>query len=63
MLKRKFNSETYAKMGYPDLGNKIYFIQSGKKVWGTVSLLSFRGFKGASDGLILIGLEPFKKFN
>jgi hypothetical protein len=34
---------------------------SGKKVWGTVSLLSFSGFKGAKNGLILLGLEPFKK--
>lgn len=39
MLKRKFDSETYAKMGHPNLGNKIYFMKNGKKIWGTVSLL------------------------
>ncbi len=61
MLKRKFDSETYAKMGQPDLGSKIYFMKAGKKIWGTVSLLSFVGFKGAKNGLILLGLEPFKK--
>jgi len=61
MLKRKFDSETYSKMGHPDLGSKIYFMRAGKKVWGKVSLLSFSGFKGAKNGLILLGLEPFKK--
>lgn len=59
MIKRKFDTETYIKMGSPDLGDKIYVIQSGKKIWGIVSLLSFQGFKGARNGLVLIGLEPF----
>lgn len=48
-------------MGHPDLGSKIYFMKGGKKVWGRVSLLSFCGFKGVKKGLILLGLEPFKK--
>jgi hypothetical protein len=26
-----------------------------------VSLLSFCGFKGAKTGLVLLGIEPFKK--
>jgi hypothetical protein len=60
-MKRKFDSKTYAKMGSPDLGSKIYFIKNGKKIYGKVSLLSFTGFKGAKNGLILLGLEPFKK--
>lgn len=61
MIKRKFTSEVYAKMGHPDLGSKMYMMKSGKKIWGTVSLLSFCGFKGAKNGLVLLGLEPFKK--
>ena len=61
MIKRKFDTKTYAKMGYPDIGSKIYFMKAGRKVWGTVSLLSFSGFKGAKNGLILLGLNPFKK--
>ena len=61
MLKRKFDAETYRRMGNPDLGSTIYFMKSGKKIWGTVSLVSFYGFKGAKNGLTLLGLEPFKK--
>ena len=61
MIKRKFDSETYRKMGCPDLGQKMYFMKYGKKVWGTVTLLSFVGFKGAKNGLVLLGLEPFGK--
>ena len=60
MIKRKFDSETYHKMGCPDLGCKIYMMKAGKKIWGTVTLLSFREFKNAKKGLILIGIEPFK---
>ena len=44
MLKRKFNKETYIKIGSPDL----------------VSLLSFNGFKGAKNELVLLGLEPYE---
>lgn len=61
MLKRQIKSETYLKMGCPDLGDKIYLIQGGKKVYGKVGLLSFTGFKGSKDGDVLIGLSPFKK--
>ena len=60
MLKRKFNKETYIKIGSPDLGSKIYFMKSGKKIYGTVSLLSFNGFKGAKNELVLLGLEPYE---
>jgi len=61
MIKRKFDTNTYKKLGQPDLGSNMYFIKSGKKVWGKVCLLSFSGFKGAKNGLILLGLEPLKK--
>lgn len=59
--KEKFDSETYNKMGHPDLGCKMYMMKAGKKVWGTVSLLSFCGFRGAKKGLVLLGLEPYKR--
>jgi len=60
MLKRYFDSETYAKMGHPDLGQKIYFMRAGKKVWGRVALLHFTSDKGKHKGKIELGLEPFK---
>jgi len=60
MIKRKFTKETYRKMQCPDLGDKIYFMRDGKKIWGRVSLLSFGGFKNAKNGLVLLGLEPSK---
>ena len=63
MIKRKFTSEVYAKMGHPDLENVIYMTVSGKKVYGKVSLLSFCGFKNAKKGLVLLGIEPFKKIS
>lgn len=60
-MKRTFDSATYEKMGRPDLGHKMFMKRKdGTKVWGRVSLLSFCGFKGASKGLILIGIQPFK---
>lgn len=61
-MKRKFTQETYAKMGRPDLGSKMYFMKGGKKIYGKVSLVKYHGFKGAMDGMILLGLEPFNKF-
>ena len=59
MIKRTFDSNTYVKLGHPDLGHKMYFNVSGKKRWGTVALLSFCGFKGASKGRVLLGIQPF----
>ena len=61
MIKRKFSSELYKKLGHPDLGDTIYMKKAGKKVYGKVSLLSFVGFKDAKKGLVLLGIEPFKK--
>ena len=60
MIKRKFTSEIYNKMGNPDLGSKMFMIIRGKKVWGSVALLSFCGFKGAKNGLVLLGIVPYK---
>jgi len=61
-MKIKVTTEKYQKMGHPDLGNIIYFVKNGKKVYGKVSLLSFCGFKGAKNGLVLLGIDPFKRF-
>jgi len=61
-MKRKLTTEKYQKMGHPDLGNTIYFVKDGKRVYGRVSLLSFCGFKGAKKGLVLLGIDPFKRF-
>jgi hypothetical protein len=61
MLKRHFDSETYRKMGSPDLGCVIYFMRAGKKIWGSVSLLHFTGEKSKHKGKIELGLVPFKK--
>jgi len=58
--KRYFDSETYNKLGQPDLGAKMYFIRNGKKVWGTVSLVHFTGEKSKHKGKIELGISPFK---
>jgi len=61
MIKRTFDTPTYIKLGRPDLNHVMYFIVSGKKVWGKVALLSFCGFKGASKDRVLLGIQPFKR--
>lgn len=60
MLKRYFTSETYRKIGSPDIGTKIYFMKNNKKIFGKVSLVQFTSEKSRHNGDILIGLEPFK---
>lgn len=60
MLKRKIPNSLYKKLGHPDLGSVMYFTKNGKKIWGTVELVEFIGFKGSKDH-VLIGIEPFKK--
>lgn len=60
MLKRYFDSETYQKIGQPNLGHKIYFMRGGKKIWGILSLINYTSEKGKHKGKILLGLEPFK---
>lgn len=60
MLKRYFNSETYRKMGSPDLRDKCYFMRAGKKVHGTIGLIQFTSDKGKHKGDILLGLVPYK---
>lgn len=60
MIKRKFDSATYQKLGCPDIGKIMFFKKADKKVWGKIVLLSFIGFKGSRNGFVLLGLEPFK---
>lgn len=56
MIKRLFDSETYQKIGCPDLTHKIYFNRDGKKIWGKVVSLKHTGFSGK----IQIGIQPLK---
>lgn len=56
MIKRLFDTDTYRKMGCPDLNSIIFMKKSGKKRYGKVVLLSFTGHKGK----IQIGIDPFK---
>ncbi len=63
MLKRYFKSETYRKMGSPDLETKIYFMKNNKKIYGKIALIQFTSEKSKHNGDILIGLEPFKNKN
>jgi hypothetical protein len=60
MAKRYFDSETYNKLGQPDLGSKMYIIQNGKKVWGKVVSVHFTGEKSKHKGKIELGIAPFK---
>lgn len=61
MLKTKLRAETYAKIGHPDIGDTMYVIRNDKKIYGKVVLLAFTGFKNAKKGLVLLGIDPFKK--
>ena len=60
MAKRYFDSETYNKLGQPDLGAKMFFIRNSKKVWGKVVSLRFTGEKSKHKGKIELGISPFK---
>lgn len=57
MAVRIFNSETYEKIGRPDLNDKMFYIngKTGKKVWGRVTEISFPR-KG-----VRLKIKPFKK--
>ena len=59
MTKRYFDSETYRKIGSPDLGCKMYIIRAGKKIYGTVQSLHFTGIKSRHKGKIEIGLKLY----
>ena len=59
MIKRYFDSETYKKLGQPDLGSKMYFIRNRKKIWGIVVSIRFTGDKSKHKGKIEIKIAPF----
>jgi ribosomal protein L35AE/L33A len=48
MAVRIFDSETWRKIGQPDLGSKMFYIDksTGKKVWGSVTEVQFGYKKG-----------------
>lgn len=56
MMKRFFTEELYRKLGCPNLNNIVYFIQSGKRVYGKVALIDFHKKKG----YVYLGIVPFK---
>jgi ribosomal protein L35AE/L33A len=57
MAVRIFDSETWRKIGQPDLGSKMFYIDksTGKKVWGSVTEVQFGHKKGVK--------LKIKKFN
>ena len=44
MATRTFTSEVWRKIGQPDLGSKMFYIdgKTGKKVWGHVTEVDFK---------------------
>lgn len=62
MAKRYFDSEAYNKLGQPDLGAKMYFMQNRKKIWGQVVSVRFTGEKSKHKGKIELGIAPFKPY-
>jgi hypothetical protein len=57
MAVRIFNAETWRKIGQPDLGSKMFYINgvTGKKVWGSVTEVDFGHKKG-----VKLKIKPFK---
>jgi len=57
MAVRIFDSETWRKIGQPDLGSKMFYINksTGKRVWGKVESVQFGHKKG-----IKLKIKPFK---
>lgn len=58
MAIRVFNSETWRKIGQPDVGSKMFYInqKTGKKVYGTVVMVNFGHKKG-----VQLKIKPNKK--
>jgi len=58
MAVRIFDSETWSKIGQPDLGSKMFYINksTNKKVWGSVTEVNFGHKKG-----IKLKIKPFKQ--
>lgn len=56
MARRIFSSETWRKLGQPDVGSKMYYFRDGKKVWGEVVMSNFGHKKGVE-----LKIKPLKK--
>lgn len=58
MATRIFDSQTWVKIGQPDLGSKMFYIDktTNKKVFGKVTSINFGHKKGVE-----IKITPFKK--
>lgn len=48
MAKRVFDSTTWIKIGQPDIGSRMFYInrKTGKKVWGVVTEINYGHKKG-----------------
>ncbi len=56
MPKKIFDTETWKKLGHPDLGSKMYFVEKGKKIWGEVVSIHYGHKKGVE-----LKIKRFKK--
>lgn len=57
MAVRFFNSDTWIKIGQPDLGSKMFYIdkETGKKIYGRVTGVDFGHKKG-----VKLKIKPYK---
>jgi hypothetical protein len=54
MARRVFDTNTWIKLGKPDLNSKMYFMKNNKKVWGTVISINYNHKKGVE-----LKIKPF----
>ena len=55
-MKKIFDTNTWVKLGQPDLNSKMYFVRDKKKVWGIVTQIHYGHRKG-----VMLKITPFKK--
>ena len=55
MARRVFDSETWIKIGQPDLNSKLFFKdKNGNKIWGVVTMINYSHKKGVE-----LNIQPF----
>ncbi len=57
MARRIFNTETWVKIGQPDLGSKMFYTnrKTGQKIWGVVTEINHGHKKG-----VALKIKPYK---
>lgn len=57
MAKRIFDTETWKKIGQPDLGSKMFYIngKTKEKVWGFVTEVNYGHKRG-----VALTIKPYK---